>query len=57
MPIKSGKDREGKYYRWGKTGKKYYYGSGKLTRAKAKAKATDQQRAIFRAIAMRGIRY
>lgn len=46
MPVHRGKDREGPYYQWGESGKKYYYESGnKQARERAKAKAERQGRA------------
>jgi len=40
MPIETGKDKFGKYYRWGSHGKKYR-GRG------ARAKALEQARAAY----------
>jgi hypothetical protein len=48
MPVHRGIDSKGSYYRWGKSGKKYYYKVGSSTsREKAKAKAHLQARAIY----------
>ena len=47
MPVKSGKDSKGSYYKWGKSGKKYYYIAGnKKSRSSAKRKAEKQGKAI-----------
>ena len=46
-PAKRGRDSKGPYYRWGKKGKKYYYKAGDAkSRAKAKAAAIKQGKAI-----------
>ncbi len=46
MPVHRGKDSEGPYYQWGKSGKKYRYTAGdKGSRESAKAKAEKQGRA------------
>jgi len=48
MPIHRGKDKDGPYYQWGKSGKKYHYTSGnKKSRERAKNKATKQAVAIY----------
>jgi hypothetical protein len=48
MPVHYGKDSKGPYYQWGNTGKKYYYTvNNKISREKAKAKATKQAIAIY----------
>ena len=47
MPLMNGKDKNGAYYKYGKTGKKYYYQQGnKLSRSLAKSRAMKQARAI-----------
>ncbi len=47
MPTKRGKDSRGSFYRWGKSGKKYYYTTGNRSmRETAKALADKQGRAI-----------
>src|SRR5579883_3195787 len=47
MPLKTGKDKNGSYYKWGSMGNKYYYVTGNATsRSKAKSKAMLQARAI-----------
>lgn len=47
MPLINGKDSTGSYYKWGNTGKKYYYKTGsKRSRELAKKKAMKQARAI-----------
>jgi len=45
MPVEKGKDSKGKFYRWGKSGKKYYY-SDRSSETRAKNKASKQGRAI-----------
>lgn len=48
MPVRRGKDSKGTYYKWGDSGKKYYYETGnKKSREKAKEKARTQARAIY----------
>lgn len=43
MPVMRGQDEEGTYYRWGKTGKKYYYRPGdENSRRRAKLRAQQQ---------------
>ena len=44
MPVRSGKDKKGKFMRWGSRGKKYYYGSEK-TKPAARSKAIKQGQA------------
>ena len=47
MPTMRGKDTKGCYYKYGDTGKKYYYTCGnKISRETAKKKAAKQGRAI-----------
>lgn len=47
MPVQRGKDKEGPYYRWGESGKKYHYESGDAaSRKRAKSKAENQGQAI-----------
>lgn len=47
MPVKRGKDKDGPYYQWGESGKKYRYESGDAeSRSRAKAKARKQGQAI-----------
>jgi len=45
MPVQNGSDSKGKFYRWGKSGKKYYYSDG-VSETRAKNKALKQGRAI-----------
>lgn len=46
MPVERGKDSQGPYYRWGKSGKKYHYESGNAdSRDRAKERAKKQGRA------------
>ena len=45
MPVKYGKDKKGRFARWGRRGKKYYY-SNKASRTRAVNKAKRQGRAI-----------
>jgi len=47
MPIQRGHDGNGPFYRYGLTGKRYYYESSNATsRARARARAALQGRAI-----------
>lgn len=46
MPIHTGQDKNGQFYQWGKTGKKYYF-SNEQTKKAAKRKAEKQQTAIY----------
>lgn len=47
MPVQRGRDSQGSFYRWGNSGKKYYYIPGsKRSRELAKQKALKQGRAI-----------
>lgn len=45
MPLRFGKDRRGRYARWGTKGKKYHYKTPK-TRQRARNLALRQARAI-----------
>ncbi len=45
MPVKRGHDKKGKFYRYGKTGKKYYFKT-EAQRKRAKQKAMIQAYAI-----------
>jgi hypothetical protein len=46
MPVRRGKDKNGPYYQWGDSGKKYHYEAGvKKSREAAKDKAEKQGRA------------
>jgi hypothetical protein len=48
MPVMSGTDKFGSFYRWGVKGKKYYYiPNNKVSRESAKLKALKQGRAIW----------
>jgi hypothetical protein len=48
MPSNSGKDSKGCYWRWGSSGKKYYYACGDSGASKgAKAKADKQGQAVY----------
>lgn len=48
MPIHSGKDRQGYFYQWGETGKKYYYDPvSRQSATTAYNKAKKQQTAIY----------
>lgn len=50
MPVHRGKDSEGPFYQWGKSGKKYRYKAGdKSGRESAKKKATKQGQAAHSA--------
>lgn len=47
MPIRRGKDSNGPFFKYGSSGKKYYYKSGdKSSMERAKAKAGKQAQAI-----------
>lgn len=47
MPVHRGKDKDGTYYQWGESGKKYHYETGNETsREAAKKKAEKQGQAI-----------
>lgn len=47
MPVQRGKDKDGPYYQWGESGKKYRYESGdENSRKEAKQKAEKQGRAV-----------
>ena len=47
MPVQSGRDSHGPFYRWGEHGKKYYYIANNIrSRTLAKDKAAKQGRAI-----------
>jgi len=47
MPAQRGKDKKGCFWRWGSSGKKYYYKCGdKAASTRAKKKANIQGRAI-----------
>lgn len=47
MPVERGKDTVGSFFRWGTSGKKYYYTSGSArSRDYAREKAARQGRAI-----------
>lgn len=47
MPIKRGTDSKGAFYRYGSSGKKYYFKIGdKTSRERAKKKAGKQAQAI-----------
>ena len=46
MPAKPGKDKKGCFYQWGSQAKYYYKCGDKKARARAKAKAEKQGRAI-----------
>ncbi|HEX6312474.1 MAG TPA: hypothetical protein VF152_12735 [Acidimicrobiia bacterium] len=46
MPVQRGRDRDGPYYQWGDSGKRYHYSSGDArSRSRAKQQATRQGRA------------
>jgi len=46
MPVRQGKDKKGKFYRWGGHGKKYYF-SSERTRNRAKQQAGKQGQAAY----------
>ena len=47
MPVRRGKDKDGAYYRWGESGKKYRYETGnERSRQAAKKKAEKQGQAV-----------
>jgi hypothetical protein len=46
MPVKRGRDKNGPYYQWGDSGKKYHYAVGdKAGRERAKQRASKQGQA------------
>jgi hypothetical protein len=46
MPVKRGQDKQGPYYQWGDSGKKYHYTPGdKRSRDRAKEQASKQGQA------------
>jgi hypothetical protein len=46
VPVKRGRDKDGPYYQWGDSGKKYRYSAGdKAGRERAKQRATKQGQA------------
>ena len=48
MPIHTGQDKDGQFYQWGKTGKKYYFDpNDKSSKQRALNKAKKQQTAIY----------
>lgn len=48
MPIHTGQDKNGKFYQWGKTGKKYYFKpEDKQSKQRALNEAKKQQTAIY----------
>lgn len=48
MPIHTGQDKNGQFYQWGKTGKKYYFKpEDKQSKQHALNKAKKQQTAIY----------
>ena len=48
MPIHSGTDKDGSFYQWGSTGKKYHFNpNDKKSRQNALRKAKAQQTAIY----------
>jgi len=54
MPIINGKDKNGPYYQFGMTGKRYYYELGnKLSREIARERCVKQARAIKRSQSLR----
>lgn len=47
MPVRRDKDKDGPYFQWGYSGKKYYYKlNNEQSRKVAKAKAAKQGKAI-----------
>lgn len=55
MPVHRGEDKEGPYYQWGDSGKKYHYESGdKASRKKAKKQAHEQGYAIEKSMERQG---
>ena len=47
MPVQRGKDKDGAYYQWGESGKKYRYETGdEKSREAAKKKAAKQGQAV-----------
>jgi len=47
MPLENGKDKEGHFYRWGRSGKKYYYPpKNEFLRYQARWSALRQGKAV-----------
>ena len=47
MPVMKGKDKQGPYFSWGRSGFKYHFKPrSKISEGKARAKAARQGRAI-----------
>lgn len=48
MPVHTGKDKDGTFYRWGTSGKKFYFDpESEQSRGIAKSKAQKQAQAIY----------
>lgn len=48
MPIRSGKDKQGTFYRWGTTGKKFYFDpESESSKSRALGRAKKQEAAIY----------
>jgi hypothetical protein len=47
VPVRAGKDIKGSFFRWGVTGKKYYFNKSGLSKIRAHILATRQGRAIM----------
>ena len=48
MPIHSGKDKQGNFYRWGTTGKKFYFDpESEISKGRALSGAKKQEAAIY----------
>ena len=48
MPIKQGKDKEGSFFKWGQSGKKYHFDKNDpQSRERARKKTEAQQKAIY----------
>jgi hypothetical protein len=54
MPVKRGKDSDGPFYRWGKSGKKYRYSSGDRSGRESARKKAEKQGVAARAAGYKG---
>jgi hypothetical protein len=49
MPVRRGKDKDGTYYQWGSSGKKYRYETGNESSRKAAKKRAEKQGSAVKA--------
>jgi hypothetical protein len=54
VPVQRGKDSEGPYYKWGKSGKKYHYATGEKSSREMARKKAEQQGQAARASGYKG---